>query len=227
MKSGPMLLPDEYILQKCVVQEMCPLKRSSKMYRLKYETEKTMRLAEFKKEAESFEQPELTQSERENLIWSGMRKCCSNKTANAEMNPTYAIDNEQSLFTNKFPYWNLNEITKNDSLIHGGEIIPGVNTPFLNFGMFGTCFGLHHEDSNLGSINKLHGGASKTWVSIPSSEAPKLEKFVHDAVPKSISTRCNRYIRHKAVMIPPSELEKHGIQFAKVSFLFFVFAKNF
>lgn len=119
-------------------------------------------------------------------------------------------------------------MTKNESVIHGNEEIPGVNTPLLNFGMFGTSFGIHHEDGNLGSINKLQGGKAKTWYSVPSTQVIKLEKFVQNNVTKSIAGNCKRFIRHKAVITPPelvkndidpSELVKNDIDFAKVGFL--------
>lgn len=78
--------------------------------------------------------------------------------------------------------------------------MPGINTPFLNFGMFGTSFGIHYEDGNLGSINILHGGQPKTWISVPSSQALKLEKCVQDNTPKTIAEKCDRFIRHPIII---------------------------
>lgn len=84
--------------------------------------------------------------------------------------------------------------------------------------MFGTAFGVHHEDSNMGSMNCLHSGKPKTWYSIPSSQANKLEDFVQGEAKRTYN--CDKFIRHKSTMIPPSVLRSNGIEFGKVKTLF-------
>ena len=47
-----------------------------------------------------------------------------------------------------------------------GLKIPGINTPYLYFGMWRTTFAWHTEDRELHSINYLYKGADKRLVSM-------------------------------------------------------------
>lgn len=89
----------------------------------------------------------------------------------------------------------------------------GIQTPYLYIGMAGTSFGYHIEDGDLASLNYHHGGHPKIWYVIPRSEGKKLEKLVR----KYTLGKCDLFIRHKQIMVPPTVLKKHNIKFARVS----------
>lgn len=89
----------------------------------------------------------------------------------------------------------------------------GIQTPYLYIGMVATSFGFHIEDGDLGSLNYHHGGEEKVWYIIPKSEGGKLE----EQVKKSTFAKCELFIRHKQMMVPPSVLKKYNIKFARVS----------
>lgn len=198
----PKNVRNDYILRNCVVQDVSKLKCG--IYMINFDTKKSMTLKEFKILANEH----TSEKPNENSFWNTIleRNDCP---------PVYAIDNEKSLYPNDWAYWGLNRINCEHSIIHNTEkVFKGINTPFLNYGMEYTTFAAHKEDSNLGSINMLHGGMSKLWYAIPSSNSEKLEKLVKLYTPKSIA--CDFIIRHKNVLIPPTVLEAKNIQFSKV-----------
>ncbi|KAJ7426881.1 Lysine-specific demethylase 4B [Willisornis vidua] len=69
--------------------------------------------------------------------------------------------------------WNIGNLnTLLDMVEHEcGIIIEGVNTPYLYFGMWKTTFAWHTEDMDLYSINYLHFGEPKSWLSAEPSSA--------------------------------------------------------
>lgn len=111
---------------------------------------------------------------------------------------------------------NLNKFTHAESIIHQGkDRLVGIHKPFLYVGSHITYFGFHLEDADLSSINYLHAGKPKVWYFVPTSEHAKLEHLANE-FGKSVSTSCNNFIRHKALMIPPTTLRKNGIRFSRV-----------
>lgn len=100
----------------------------------------------------------------------------------------------------------------------------GVNTPYWYNGMPFTSFGLHVEDSNLGSINMVLKGKEKIWYAIPACHAKKLADLVQKTA-KNYSN-CNLFIRHKSVLIAPSELKEMNVPFARVNEKYFAVVSN-
>lgn len=76
--------------------------------------------------------------------------------------------------------WNIGRL---DSLLNRvldsvGVTIPGVNSPYLYYGMWRSTFPWHVEDIELYSINYVHYGLPKHWYVIPPAYARKFEAFV-------------------------------------------------
>ncbi|EKX51736.1 hypothetical protein GUITHDRAFT_65602, partial [Guillardia theta CCMP2712] len=88
--------------------------------------------------------------------------------------------------------------------------VPGVNTPFIYVGMYRAAFAWHCEDMDLHSINYLHWGAPKTWYSVPATHGHKLEALARKHFPTQ-ADQCKEFLRHKSNMIEPSILLKAGI----------------
>eukprot|EP00884_Botryococcus_braunii_P008196 jgi/Botrbrau1/17378/Bobra.0494s0003.2 len=76
-------------------------------------------------------------------------------------------------------FWNLRVLAKHDSsVLRRVDALPGITSPFLYIGMWGSTFAWHVEDYYLYSINYQHLGAAKTWYGVPASGADKLEEVV-------------------------------------------------
>lgn len=148
----------------------------------------------------------------ENLSkWSKSQEKCAFKI------PVYAINNHISRYPNGWKFWNLNQLTSAESIIHGSSntIHPGINATYINWSSAFCSFGWHIEDSCMGSINQHLGGANRTWYGIGSGNAADFEALVAENVPKNIECK-TMFIRHKSILVPPNVLDSQGIQFCKV-----------
>lgn len=201
-----------FTLKKCVTQDVDRL-AINKVYRFNFDSIAKMTMEQFLKASEQFEQQtEIDKSlPIEDQFWENVLTRSSVDIAK----PIYGLDNVKSLYPDDFEPWNLNAIQSNISIIHGKAIIPGVNTPYWNMGMLFTSFGLHLEDSNLASINTLLDGAERIWYAIPERFGEKLAKFIQSMAPEK--DKCDLIVRHKDILVAPSELVKAGIPFAKVN----------
>ena len=114
------------------------------------------------------------------------------------MPPIYGADVSSSLTDEDQKIWNIKHL---DSMLAElmEEQIPGVNLPYLYFGMWKATFSWHIEDMDLYSVNckfsfshistyvkifsDLHNGAPKTWYCIPPQFGYKLEQVQNLAFP--------------------------------------------
>lgn len=82
-----------------------------------------------------------------------------------------------SLFTDETKSWNVAHLESALSrlLPSSNKGLPGVNTPYLYFGMWRATFAWHVEDMDLFSINYIHFGAPKFWYAVPQGRAIALE----------------------------------------------------
>lgn len=89
----------------------------------------------------------------------------------------YGADTAGSLFTPETTSWNVGKLPSMLArLLPSNERLPGVNSPYLYFGMWRATFAWHVEDMDLFSINYIHFGAPKFWYAIPQGRASALEQ---------------------------------------------------
>lgn len=93
--------------------------------------------------------------------------------------PIYGANVSGTLTTN-VSGWNISQLDSMLSRVLSSENvkIPGVNTPYLYYGMWRSTFSWHVEDVDLYSINYVHFGAPKFWYVIPPAYARRFEAFV-------------------------------------------------
>jgi len=128
--------------------------------------------------------------------------------------PIYGADVCDTLTDRDQKVWNIKRL---DSLLTEvmEEQIPGVNLPYLYFGMWKATFSWHVEDMDLYSVNYLHYGAPKTWYTIPPQYGYQLEQVAQKLFP-DFAASCFNLLRHKAIMISPKLLEANGVRVHKV-----------
>ncbi|KAF9445794.1 hypothetical protein P691DRAFT_805215 [Macrolepiota fuliginosa MF-IS2] len=119
----------------------------------------------------------------------------------------YGADTQGSLFTEKTKSWNVAHLPSTLSRIlpTSDKGLPGVNTPYLYFGMWRATFAWHVEDMDLFSINYIHFGAPKFWYAIPQGRSYALEQTMRGYFPKDTST-CPQFLRHKSFLASPNIL---------------------
>ena len=129
-----------------------------------------------------------------------------------------------SLYTDQTTSWNVAHLPSTLSrLLPPENGLPGVNTPYLYFGMWRATFSWHVEDMDLFSINYIHFGAPKFWYAVPQGRASALEQTMRGILsllfcffkmyswicigyfPKDVS-RCPQFLRHKSFLVSPTLL---------------------
>ncbi|KAG6820302.1 hypothetical protein H0H93_002566 [Arthromyces matolae] len=109
----------------------------------------------------------------------------------------YGADTAGTLFTDETNVWNVGKLPSALSrlLPADDQALPGVNTPYLYFGMWRATFAWHVEDMDLFSINYIHFGAPKFWYAIPQGRAGALEQAMK-----------GDFLRHKSFVASPTTL---------------------
>ncbi|WWC98925.1 hypothetical protein V866_005819 [Kwoniella sp. B9012] len=122
----------------------------------------------------------------------------------------YGADMEGSLFVDDKTPWNVAHLP---NLLNRWDLrhLPGVNSPYLYFGMWGASFAWHVEDMDLFSINYIHFGAPKYWYAVPQLQAEKFERVLQGYFPEE-SRHCDQYLRHKAFAVSPHRLANDGVR---------------
>ncbi|XP_062510042.1 lysine-specific demethylase 4B-like isoform X2 [Corticium candelabrum] len=133
--------------------------------------------------------------------------------------PMYGADVPGTVYDDNVNVWNIGTL---DSILSQtlddtyGVKIPGVNTPYLYFGMWRSTFAWHTEDMDLYSINYLHFGAPKTWYAIPPEHGQRMERLAKGFFPGDAMS-CSSFFRHKSTLISPSVLYQYSIPVNKVT----------
>jgi jumonji domain-containing protein 2 len=167
------------------------------IFELLYIAKKSLRIREYKKKVELFEDitEDKNNEEVEELFWKNI----------SYSPPLYGADMRGSLFDDNV-HWDLKSLP--GILREGLKVnVPGVNDPYLYIGSWKTMFGWHKEDLDLYSINYLHTGKPKFWYCLPRTENHKLEEFAKKCFPDGFQ-RCREFMRHKSIMISPYILKK-------------------
>ncbi|KAM5532458.1 hypothetical protein V8D89_013874 [Ganoderma adspersum] len=123
--------------------------------------------------------------------------------------PWYGADLQGSLFTDETTAWNVSCLPSalTRLLPSSSKGLPGVNTPYLYFGMWRATFAWHVEDMDLFSINYIHFGAPKFWYAMPQARANALEQTMKGLFPGA-GKNCDQFLRHKSYLASPTLLAK-------------------
>lgn len=109
------------MLETVVTQEVTPIpcgsQEETSAFDLSFNTTSKMKYVSFVKLAEDKDREigELTIAQHEDMFWNNLIECSSQSSS---FTPMYAIDNTYSLFPRSCEYWNLNNFSNNESLIH-------------------------------------------------------------------------------------------------------------
>ncbi|KAF9099055.1 hypothetical protein BGX23_004297 [Mortierella sp. AD031] len=122
--------------------------------------------------------------------------------------PMYGADMSGSLFDNRTTSWNTQCL--GDLLSKIDQNLPGVNTPYLYFGMWKATFAWHVEDMDLYSINYLHFGAPKQWYCIRPENSSRFERIAQ-GIFSSDYKNCPQFLRHKTYLLSPTKLAADGV----------------
>lgn len=102
--------------------------------------------------------------------------------------------------------WSLTEIPRRSLLHHFKIPLPGINTPWLYFGMLFSTFSWHNEDNYLASINYHHFGSAKQWYGVPGSHAAAFENVVRRFFKQRL-LEVPDLLHHMNTMFSPSKLK--------------------
>ncbi|GJJ69920.1 [histone H3]-trimethyl-L-lysine9/36 demethylase [Entomortierella parvispora] len=122
--------------------------------------------------------------------------------------PMYGADMSGSLFDERTTSWNTAHL--GDLLSKIDQNLPGVNTPYLYFGMWKATFAWHVEDMDLYSINYLHFGAPKQWYCIRPENSTRFECIAQGIFSTDYKT-CPQFLRHKTYLLSPAKLATDGV----------------
>lgn len=117
----------------------------------------------------------------------------------------YGADLQGSLFADKQTPWNVSCLPNLLNRCSLTKKLPGVNSPYLYFGMYGATFAWHVEDMDLFSINYIHFGAPKFWYAVPQRHADRFEHTLAGYFPQD-AQRCDQFLRHKSFTMSPTQL---------------------
>lgn len=101
--------------------------------------------------------------------------------------PMYGADMQGSLFGPETTAWNVSCLPSVLTRLNLKRQLPGVNTPYLYFGMWRATFAWHVEDMDLYSINYIHWGAPKQWYAVPSERSKAFEGVMQGGCPHLLS----------------------------------------
>ncbi|CED84781.1 DNA damage-responsive repressor GIS1/RPH1, jumonji superfamily [Phaffia rhodozyma] len=123
----------------------------------------------------------------------------------------YGADLRGSLFTDETKEWNVAHLPNLLNRLKLKKQLPGVNTPYLYWGMWRASFAWHVEDMDLYSVNYLHFGSPKCWYAIPQARAEAFERVMKGYFP-SDHNGCDQFLRHKSFTASPSRLALDSCQ---------------
>ncbi|KAF9255848.1 JmjC-domain-containing protein [Marasmius fiardii PR-910] len=120
--------------------------------------------------------------------------------------PWWGADNQGSLYTDDTKEWNFAHLESELSrILPSSTVIPGVNTPYLYWGMWRTTYAWRVEDVDLFGIYYLHFGAPKFWYAVPQRRATSLENVMQSFFPQDAS-QCPQFLQHKSFLASPTSL---------------------
>ncbi|KAF1806618.1 JmjC domain, hydroxylase-domain-containing protein [Mucor lusitanicus] len=148
-------------------------------------------------------------SETSNLTVDQYKEIERNYWRNITFNqPMYGADLLGTLFDSSMTSWNPN--TLDNTLNKLSQTLPGVNSPYLYFGMWKATFAWHVEDMDLYSINYIHFGAPKQWYVIQPCHQKRFETFMQTTFFSQYKS-CHEFLRHKTFIVSPTVLENNNI----------------